>query len=161
MVAHGDSIHKVIRLTGPNGHTRTISYTRRITVSRPREGPRFFFSQGWKPFAIENGFQTGDEVKFCLVGSSEFHVLHCAAEPRQIPTAPAVVRKASSPRLPYQRLCSHVREEEYSNYPGLKSATTANSKFPQFVKKLIINSKNSLVKYIFVDCMFFVTFYSS
>lgn len=134
----------------------------RVTGTRPR----VYLGQEWLPFAKENGFRMGDQVVFWLVARSSFHVrvkVHATTEGSGITTdgvkmlaAPEHGKEADfSPsqincnpaescvpacgvqfQKPFQRSTSHICKTEYVRHPGLSAAVSANSRFPQFVKKL-------------------------
>ena len=69
---HGHKFHAHVFLLGPSGRLRIVSLS--ISSRNPKEGSRVQIRQGWKDFALENGFKEGDVLLFSLVGHSKFVV---------------------------------------------------------------------------------------
>lgn len=76
---HGNMLHSVISLTGPNGCPLRVMLKVRTCAGRDgRLNVSVFMAHGWKYFVTENCLQMGDRIIFQLVARSRFRVLLCA-----------------------------------------------------------------------------------
>ena len=162
---HGDRFHPVLSLMGPNGHSRPVMCIVRANATRPRVylGQEWLafakengfqmgdqvvfwlvakscfhvlvkihaptFDQNLSPKDDQEP-ETSDDVM--ILQASTQHVTAVEFSPSTPRASPRCVKY----RRPPQRWTSIVGKSEYVNYPGLSSAVSSNSEFPQFVKKL-------------------------